>query len=181
MAPFWKNAAAILRLPPVPQKNERISKGECIVGIVFSIVFAILFLTVPQIFSGVFESGRVILPVFQIDRVRELSFFLIGLMALSVAEESFKLYEGRYSKRLAAATCVLNGFSAILGVFFLTDARLWNPAILPYLNNLVGHDAFLEALFARIPIILLILFLFSLFLDAATAVFKAFRYTAKRG
>ncbi len=181
MATFWKNAAAILRLPPVPQKNERISKGECIVGIVFSIVFAILFLTVPQIFSGVFESGRVILPVFQIDRVRELSFFLIGLMALSVAEESFKLYEGRYSKRLAAVTCVLNGFSAILGVFFLTDARLWNPAILPYLNNLVGHDAFLEALFARIPIILLILFLFSLFLDAATAVFKAFRYTAKRG
>ena len=123
-------------------------------GIVFSIVFAILFLTVPQIFSGVFESGRVILPVFQIDRARELSFFLIGLMALSVAEESFKLYEGRYSKRLAAVTCVLNGFSAILGVFFLTDARLWNPAILPYLNNLVGHDAFLEALFARIPIIL---------------------------
>lgn len=170
----------IAALPPVPQKNELVPKGECIAGIVFSVLFAVLFLTIPQIFAGVFESGAVILPVFQIDRVRELSFLVIGLMALSVADESFKLYEGRYSHRLAAVTCVLNGFAAVFGIAFLTDERLWNPAILPYLYELVGNDAFLSALFARIPSLLLAIFLLALALDAGITVCKAFRFARNR-
>ncbi len=163
-------------LPPVPQKSELVSKGESIAGIVFSILFTVLFLTVPQIFSGVFEGGAVVLPVFQIDRIRELSFLVVGLIALSVAGESFQLYEGRYTPRLAAVTCVLNGIAAVLGVAFLTDARLWNPAILPYLNELTGNDAFLSALFGRIPLLILVVFLLALVLDAGTTVWKAFRY-----
>lgn len=167
-------------LPPVPKKNELIPKGECIVGIVFSVFFAVLFLTVPQIFTGVFESGKAIVPVFQVDRVRELSFLVIGLMALSVADESFKLYEGRYTLRLAAVTCMLNGLAAVLGIAFLTDERLWNPAILPYLSALVGNDAFLSALFARIPSLLLAIFLLALALEAGTTVYKAFRFARNR-
>ena len=36
-------------LPPVPQKSNRISKAYAIVGIVFSVIFTIVFLVCPQI------------------------------------------------------------------------------------------------------------------------------------
>lgn len=171
---------SLAALPPVPKKNERVPKGECIVGIVFSVLFAVLFLTVPQIFSGVFESGAVIVPVFQIERVRELAFLVIGLMALSVAGDSFKLYEGRYTRRVAAATCVFNGLTAALGAALLMDARLWNPAILTHLNKLTENDAFLSALFERLPLLLLLVFLAALALDTGTTVYKAFRYHGRK-
>lgn len=36
-------------LPPVPQKSNRISKVDAIVGIVFSVIFTLVFLVCPQI------------------------------------------------------------------------------------------------------------------------------------
>ena len=35
-------------LPPVPKKNQRIPKWECIAGIIFCVIFAVLFLFAPQ-------------------------------------------------------------------------------------------------------------------------------------
>lgn len=36
-------------LPPVPQKTNRISKADAIVGIIFSVIFTLIFLVCPQI------------------------------------------------------------------------------------------------------------------------------------
>lgn len=90
------------------------------------------------------------------------------------------LYESRYTRRLAITICVLNDLATVLDIASLTVAWLWNPAILPYLNELVGNEAFLETPSARMPMLILALFLFALIPDAGTVVFKAFRYSEEK-
>lgn len=90
------------------------------------------------------------------------------------------LYESRYTRRLAITICVLNDLATVLDIASLTVAWLWNPAILPYLNELVGNEAFLETPSARMPMLILALFLFALIPNAGTVVFKAFRYSEEK-
>ena len=46
-------------LPPVPQKTNRISKADAIIGIIFSVIFTIIFLVCPQIICIAFVKNGV--------------------------------------------------------------------------------------------------------------------------
>lgn len=46
-------------LPPVPQKTNQISKADSIIGIIFSVIFTLVFLVCPQIICIAFVKNGV--------------------------------------------------------------------------------------------------------------------------
>lgn len=117
------------KLPPVPNKKARISRGDCIVGIVFSLMFGLLLIFAPEWFTGVniggkewklvspfnHEAWNVILPILVID------------LAVELANEIMKLLAGRYCKKVMISE-ILSGVTVIiLSVILLKVLPFWNP------------------------------------------------------
>ena len=80
-------------LPPVPQKDAKIPRWECIGGMVFCAAFAVLFLFLPQLFFVIIDYGSRI-PIFSaegmaeswylLDRVAKVPYALMGTEELAV-------------------------------------------------------------------------------------------------
>ena len=82
-------------LPPVPRETRSSTRGDAVAGIVSSIVGAVVFLLFPDVWTFV-----------------------------CVAGESFKLVEGRYTKRVLAVTFACDLVAGALVVFWLTNFQL---------------------------------------------------------
>lgn len=167
-------------LPPVPQKKEKISKGDPICSIVFSVLFMILFLVTPQVISAVVVEGdsREVLPVFNITVLRSLWIIVLGIGLCGVADGIFRLMEGRYTLRLAVATGICNGISIILGIVLLMNNRLINPALSEKAGKIfIGEKewigSFLTTNFFRFFLIIVIL---ACVADTGVTLYRAMRY-----
>ena len=60
-------------LPPVPQKTNQISKADSIIGIIFSVIFTLVFLVCPQIICIAFVKNGVSVyePLFNLEYIRQ--------------------------------------------------------------------------------------------------------------
>ena len=91
-----------------------------------------------------------------------------------------KLYEGRYTKRLAAVSAATNLLSAGLSCAFLLGSSILNPQFLLYMQGLFSGDAaFLSTAFGQINLIFLAVILFALCLDTVVTAYKAFKYDSR--
>lgn len=167
-------------LPPVPEKKEKISKGDAICSIVFSVIFVILFLLTPQVISAVFIDGdtKEVLPVLNISALRHLWYVILGIGLCGVAEGVFRLMEGRYTLRLAAANGICNGISILLGIVLIMNKHLINPILMERAaNRFTGEEAWLGTFFApnffRFFLLLIIL---GCVTDFGVTLFRAIRY-----
>lgn len=167
-------AESIDNLPPVPQKHETIGRADPIIGIIISVLFAVVFLAAPQILCGIFD-GEVI-PVFNPQVVRSQWYLVILLAVAGITVESVSLYEGRYTRRLAAVTVIGNIFSGILTVFFLGNPAIINPDFIEKTSSLFS-SAFLGDLFRNLNLLLLAVVSFALVLDMVTVLVKALKYS----
>lgn len=166
----------IAHLPPVPKKQERIPKAEPIAGIVFCTLFAFVFLAVPQVIGVYFEQGQW-MPIFNVPKIQAAWPIIVAFTVLGVLRESVKLYEGRYTKRLAAVSAATNLLSAVLSCAFLLGSSILNPQFLLYMQGLFSGDAaFLGTVFGQINLIFLAVILFALCLDTVVTVYKAYKY-----
>lgn len=166
----------IAHLPPVPKKQERIPKAEPIAGIVFCTLFAFVFLAVPQVIGVYFEQGQW-MPIFNVPKIQAAWPLIVAFTVLGVLRESVKLYEGRYTKRLAAVSAATNLLSTVLSCAFLLGSSILNPQFLLYMQGLFSGDvAFLGTVFGQINLIFLAVILFALCLDTVVTVYKAYKY-----
>lgn len=118
-------------LPPVPRKPKTSTRGEAVVCIVFSIVGAIVFLLFPDVLNALSRCGDgVPLYLFNIDAIRASAWVIIAWTFVCIAGESFKLVEGRYTKRVLATTLVCDLIVAALTVFWLTHYQLVDSSAL---------------------------------------------------
>ena len=92
-------------LPPVPRETRSSTRGDAVAGIVFSIVGAVVFLLFPDVLNALSHRGD-------------------GVPFVCVAGESFKLVEGRYTKRVLAVTFACDLVAGALVVFWLTNFQL---------------------------------------------------------
>ncbi len=169
----------IAHLPPVPKKQERIPRAEPIIGIVFCILFAFVFLAVPQVVGVFFEQGQWI-PIFNVEKIQAAWPVIVAFTVLGVLRESVKLYEGRYTKRLLAIAAAANLLSAGLSCAFLLGSSILEPQFVLYIEGLFsGEAAFLGTVFQHINLIFLAVILFALCLDTAVTGYKAFKYGGK--
>lgn len=111
-------------LPPVP-RGASSTRGEAVVGIVFSIIFAAVFLLFPDILNALsHRADGVPFDPFNIEAIRASAWILVAWTLVCVAGESFKLVEGRYTKRAFVVSLVANVAAAALTVFWLANYQI---------------------------------------------------------
>lgn len=121
-------------LPEVPKGNtKKISRAESILGIVLSAVFGFLWVYLlyhnQTMLTGYVDGVR-FSPVFVDAAIRPyIPFFIVGAV-LSITSHYVRLLSGRYTLSVATVDTVEKVFSLGLGILFLTNANLLNPAFL---------------------------------------------------
>lgn len=163
-------------LPPVPKKQEEISKWECIAGIVFNIFFAVLFLAVPQlIFVLPGESGKRI-PIFDVEAIRDTWYIIVIFAVCGITREIIALMEGRYNKKVFLTDIVTDGISAVLSIWWLTGFRLMNPVFTDSIAQIFQGDRELVVqIFSHFQSFFLVCILFALTLDLVTSAVRTLK------
>ncbi len=162
-------------LPPVPEKKSVIPKGEPIAGIVFSVIFCVIFLAAPQIICAKFGADQPFIPVFNVDLIHQLWYIFVALTILGIARESFKLYEGRYTKRLAVVTVVTDILSAALTLVLLSSQQILNNAFIAEASLSLSNEI-VTGLLTYFNLFFMAVILFCLLLDMGVTLFKGFWY-----
>ncbi|WP_270507884.1 hypothetical protein [Eubacterium limosum] len=162
-------------LPPVPEKKSVIPKGEPIAGIIFSVIFCVIFLAAPQIICAKFGTDQPFIPVFNVDLIHQLWYIFVALTILGIARESFKLYEGRYTKRLAIVTVVTDILSAALTLVLLSSQQILNSAFIAGASPILSNEV-ITGILTYFNLFFMAVILFCLLLDMGVTLFKGFWY-----
>ena len=164
------------KLPPVPKRTKELSKRECIAGMVFIVIFVVVFLAVPQIMGFHIDRNGLRIPMFNVSALRETWYIIILFAICGMIRESVKLLEGRYNKPVLIVAAVTNAISAILSIWWLTGFKLIHPEFLANVATLFeGEDAFVINLFSNFQLYFLIIMLFALILDSVEVAIKTLR------
>ena len=161
-------------LPPVPKNTEIISKWECIAGIGFSIVFAVLFLFTPQVFC-VIRDG-VMVSLFDMDAIRNSWVLILAFSACGIGREVVQLVEGRYNKKVMVTALVVDAVSAVLCIWWLKGFDVMNHTFLANLKTMfTGETDIVYRMFANFDTFFLGVMLFALVLDAVDVTVRTLR------
>jgi len=172
----------IAKLPKVPEKNQRIKKGECIASIVLSVIFGAVFMLAPQVISAVTIGSEGVvtsITVFDTEVIRGMWPVWLALIVLGIGRDCFGIIEGVYSVRYAIVSAVVGLLSAVGVVFGFTRDGIMNPEFVGAIGNLFKFEQdaeFLTGIFANFNLFLIGVWLFALVLDVVSAVAKAFKY-----
>lgn len=162
-------------LPPVPKRNQEISKWESIAGIGMCVIFTVLFLLCPQTLFSMRYDGLII-PIFDGEVLRKTWLLILGFALCGIIREVVQLLEGRYNRKVLLTALITNGISAALCTWWLTGYRILNPAFVGHVDTLFAGDApFLTELFSRFDLFFLGCILFALILDTVDVTVKTLR------
>ncbi len=163
-------------LPPVPKRTQEITKWECIAGIVFCVLFAVLFLVVPQILGIIIDVNGRKISLFEVSALRGTWYIILAFAACGIIRESVQLVEGRYNNRVLTTSLISNVISAFLSIWWLTGFELIHPDFLANIPVLFeGENAIVINLFSNFQIFFLIVMLFALILDSIDVTVKTLR------
>lgn len=127
-------------LPPVPKKKQEISSVECILGIVFSVAFAVLFLVVPQVMCAVFKESGENIPIFSIAALRDSWYMILLISACGIISETVKLLERQYNKTVLVTSLVTNAISVVVTAVWLSCFNLMNPQLVEKLTAVLTAE-----------------------------------------
>lgn len=163
-------------LPPVPSKKERISRGESIADIVFTVLVILLFTVAPQL-MGVYTSTGFI-PIFNLEQLGRLLPLFLLTFGLGLLRDSFALVEGRYTLRLAIVKTICCSLSIAL-CLFLFRQPIWNAGLIQQINAVYSLGEAYEIVsiiwgyFQQYFVAILV---FAYVLEIGTAWFRGLRY-----
>ncbi len=165
-----------LDLPPMPEKQAEIKRGEAIAGMVFTLLVMLLFTFAPGwMGAATFTQEYGFIPLFDQGALTRLLPLLLLSFGLGLVREVLKLLEGRYSRRLAAAIVILDLAAIGLCVPLFLGAGIWNPQFGSMISQAVGEPQ-LAHLFQYFTKFFFGVLLFAFVLDMGTAVWKAVKY-----
>lgn len=167
---------------PVPKKEEIISRKGVAGSIVFSIIFYIVFLCVPQILGvRIMRDGiYTYVPVLSQEMIRSTWYLLTAYAVLGIIRDMVKYIEGRYTMRLAAVAGICNLLSLLCAVWWLTAYDIINPKFPHYMARLFeGEEIFGAKIFTNFQTVFLGCIIFSLVLDFGETLWKAVKYKIK--
>lgn len=164
-------------LPEVPGEKERIGRAGPVLGIVFAVLFCVVFLAAPGVLLTLVDG--VIYPVFNQDLLRYRWPIILLLGLLGVAYSSFELYEGRRTRRLAVVSVLDNLLSILLVCLLFGGANVLNPQLVQAMDRVLGNgpeEAFLNGVMQGANYWLMALVVFALLLDSATTIWDTVRH-----
>lgn len=177
-----KDGWNVSELPEIPKKEETIKPADPVAGIIFSIIFLVIFSFGSRLF-GIYsfngDGTLSIIPVFSDDGILKFIPFIIALCCLSILKESMKLIIGRWNLMLGGVTVVLNIVSLVLCISIFTNPSVWNPNLARdlYEANIVPSDFDLYRLWDGIRHGFIYVVAFGLIIDSVVAISKGLRYS----
>ncbi|MNJ34548.1 hypothetical protein D3C77_292660 [compost metagenome] len=136
-------------LPEIPDRRLLIKRSEPIAGIIFSVLFAVLFtFSVELIGAIVFKEGQFIgtASIFHVENFARYLPLIWGLTALSIMKESVKMIFGKWTRGVMLSHMAFNAALFILMVIMFKDPAIWNPHFIGRLVQLPvmtpGTEAF---------------------------------------
>ena len=151
-------------LPPVPQKTNQISKADSIIGIIFSVIFTLVFLVCPQIICIAFVKNGVSVyePLFNLEYIRQTWYLILAFGILGIAKESVKLIDG------------------LLTFIWLLNGRIMNSAFFDGVEQLFGENAeMISRIFIHFNKLFLAIIIFALAINCIETVVKSVKYGRK--
>lgn len=174
-------------LSPLPHPKARISRGDSMVGIVFIVIFCALLIFAPHFFSVILPGDPVqMVPVFNLEQWSRILPLFVLTMVLSLADEVFRLVNGRYCIRVMVCNIACSAVQLVLSVVVLKVLPLWNPQFVQQLQQaqaLNGKHAaeFLVYWNAEwASNILLAIVVAATLLEMGVTVYKTLRYGTER-
>lgn len=175
-------------LNPIPDKKARISRGDCIVSIVFLILFSCLLIFAPQLFGAYsVKDGEVLyVPIFNMARWQFiLPVFLMG-MAAGFADEIIRLVSGCYCRIVMVSSIITNILGIIFSFIILKVMPFWNQNFAKEIAEQFDDSFKLKVFWENKQIvglqgdslsnIVLAIIVFASILEIATTVYKTMRY-----
>lgn len=126
-------------LPPVPKKNEIISKWECIAGICISVIFATVFLAFPQILGAYLPGEGGLIPLFDPVMIHKTWYLILLFSLCGIVRECVKLQERRYNRRVLVTTVIADGTTGVLTVWWMAGFDLMNPIFIEKMTSILGE------------------------------------------
>lgn len=169
-------------LPPVPQKTNQISKADSIIGIIFSVIFTLVFLVCPQIICIAFVKNGVSVyePLFNLEYIRQTWYLILAFGILGIAKEIVNLIDGSYTQRVMIVTIITNLIDGLLTFIWLLNGRIMNSAFFDGVEQLFGENAeIIPKIFMHFNKLFLAIIIFALAINCIETVVKSVKYSRK--
>lgn len=172
------------KLPRIPSKKAVISRGESAVGVVFGVLFAVLFVFAPHLVGfWVKENGMLTsVPLFNLAIWGQvLPLFLVSVSA-GILDDFVKLVSGKYTNLVMAVTIISDTVSFALTFLLIKMYPIWNADFVLEVEELTGKmvtskgDIFLYFNTDTFGNIILVFLLCCFLLDIGTTVYYTVRY-----
>lgn len=130
-------------LPSIPDPKTVIKPIEPILGIIFSVVFLILFAYMLNL-VGVhrfYDGQSTVIPVFNEEVFRKYIPFIWVLTAIGILRDCMKMITRKWTRQIVVFHLFFNIMSLIFTLIMFTDPSIWNPQ---FMNELVQAGAITE-------------------------------------
>ncbi|MGO5052418.1 hypothetical protein ACTQ6A_07830 [Lachnospiraceae bacterium LCP25S3_G4] len=116
------------QLQQVPDKKSLISRGDCIVGMVFTAIFSGILIFAPQFFGvwTVKDNAVSVIPLFNLRIWHIILPLLLLSLAIGFVDEVIKLVVGHYGMMVMISNIISGGLQIILGFLIIKGFPIWN-------------------------------------------------------
>lgn len=135
----WTPAA----LEPLPHKKAVISRGDNVVGIVFILIFGMLLIFAPGLFSAMHWENGVLeaVPLFNFEQWNRILPVFVLSLAVGLVDEIVQLIAGRYCKTVLFSSVACGAVQLLLSYIVLKVFPLWNPNFAGDVQTMYGAGA----------------------------------------
>lgn len=135
-----KNGWTPKELTPLPHKKARISRSDSVLGIVFLVIFCILLIFAPGLFSAFIKEGETIVtvPVFNLEKWNVIMPVFVASLLIALTDEIVRLAAGCYCKTVMISNIVCGVIKIALSAVVLKVFPFWNPNFVPELETALG-------------------------------------------
>ena len=183
---FVKNEWSVSDLPQIPKKEELLKPVDSIFGIIFAVLFIVLFNFAAQ-FIGVyqFESGKLIsvIPIFSQQGLNSFLPLITVLYCVSVLKECIKLILGKWTLALGITITLIDLILMVFCAFIFTNPTVWNSNFVNELNALsitpLDMDIGLDVIWSGVTKGFIYVIALGFIIDGLVALIKGIKYSMK--
>ena len=173
-------------LPAVPEKRQQIKLGDIIASFIFTILFLILFVVVPQVNLPFIWENSGLISIFNPEVLIKLRWLFIAAAAAAVLNQSIRYLTRRHTLPVFLTTLLEAILHLALLLTWFSTPNALNPAFIKLMNNFAPFMflpanwaplQWLPAALSRMPLLLLIIFggvLLGLLIDLIESSLKTF-------
>ena len=173
-------------LPAVPEKRQQIKLSDIIASFIFTILFLILFVVVPQVNIPFIWQNSGLIPIFNPEVLINLRWLFIGAAATAVLNQSIRFLTRRHTLPVFLTTLLEAILQVALLLTWFSTPNALNPAFMELMDKFASFLflpanwaplRWLPAVLSHIPLLLLIIFggvLLGLLIDLIESGVKTF-------